>query len=165
VSAPRVWLAGADEAEHVARLLVEFRNHNGLSWPSDNAFLASVERLMDDVATDFVLGAPHDDAPPGGVVQLRYRFGVWRAGTDCLVEDVFVSDAARGSGLGRALIDFSLERARERGARRMELDVNEANTAALALYERAGFSATDNAYGERDLYMRLHLDEDGAANA
>jgi len=159
VSAPRVWLAGRHEAEHVARLLVEFRDHNGQSWPSDNAFLAGVERLMDDVSTDFLLGAPHDDAPPGGVVQMRYRFGLWRAGTDCLVEDVYVSEAARGAGLGRALIDFSIVRARERGARRVELDVNEANAAALALYGRTGFSATDNAYGQRDLYMRMHLDE------
>jgi GNAT superfamily N-acetyltransferase len=156
---PRVWLAGPGEAEHVARLLTEFRDHNGLTWPSDNAFLAGVEKLMDDIATDFLLGAVHDDAPPGGVVQLRYRFGVWRAGTDCLVEDVFVSQAARGVGLGSALLDGALARARERGARRMELDVNEANDTALALYGRAGFSATDNAYGKRDLYMRLHLDE------
>jgi GNAT superfamily N-acetyltransferase len=158
---PRVWLAGADEAEHVACLLVEFRDHNGQTWPSDNAFLAGVERLMDDINTDFVLGAPHDDAPPGGIVQLRYRFGLWRAGTDCLVEDVFVSEAARGAGLGRALIDFSILRARERGARRMELDTNEANEAALALYAGVGFSATENAYGKRDLYLRLHLDEGG----
>lgn len=155
---PRVWLAAPGEAEHVAQLLVEFRDHNGKDWPSDNAFLAGVERLMDDINTDFLLGSPHDDAPPGGIVQLRYRFGLWRAGTDCLVEDVFVSEAARGAGLGRALIDFSVARARERGARRMELDTNEANAAALALYGRAGFSATDNAYGKRDVYMRLHLD-------
>jgi GNAT superfamily N-acetyltransferase len=154
----RVWVAGPGEAEAVARLLIAFRNHNGLDWPSDNAFLAGVERLLDDANTDYVLAAPHDDAPPAGVAQLRYRFGLWRAGLDCLVEDVYVDAAVRGAGLGRALMEGAIARARERGARRMELDTNERNAAAVALYESLGFSAVHNAYGARDLYLRKHLD-------
>jgi GNAT superfamily N-acetyltransferase len=150
----RAWLAGPQEAEIVARLLVEFRDHLGYSWPSDNAFLAGVERLIDDRDTDFVLAAADDDSPPSGVTQLRYRMGIWRAGRDCLVEDVFVSESARGHGVARALLDFATTRALERGCRRMELDVNESNTAALALYESFGFTAG----APRDLYMRRHLD-------
>ena len=38
----------------------------------------------------------------------------------------------------------------------MELDVSEANPAALALYQAAGFS-TGNDPGTRDLLMRLPL--------
>lgn len=148
------WLAGPDEAEIVARLLVEFRDHLGYDWPSDNAFLAGVERLMDDRDTDFVLAAPDADSPPAGVTQLRFRHGIWRAGGDCLVEDVFVNESARGRGVARALLDFATARALERGCRRMELDVNEANAPALALYESFGFTAGS----PRDLYMRRHLD-------
>jgi len=158
---PRVWLAGPDEAEPVARLLIAFRDHLREGWPSDNAFLAGVERLMDDPDTEFLLGAAHDDAPPAGVCQLRYRYGVWRAGFDCLLEDLFVSEEARGVGLGRALVRGALARAGERDCRRIELDVNESNAAGLALYSSFGFSATDNTYGARDLYMRLHLGEGG----
>jgi GNAT superfamily N-acetyltransferase len=152
--AARAWLAGPHEAEAVARLLIAFRDHLGHSWPSDNAFLAGVERLVDDRDTDFVLAAVDDDSPPSGVVQLRYRMGIWRAGRDCLVEDVFVAEAARGHGVARALLDFATSRALERGCRRMELDVNEANAPALALYESFGFRTGD----PRDLYMRRHLD-------
>ena len=160
---PHVWLADAHDAETVARLMVGFRDHLGESWPSDNAFLAGVERLLEDRDTEFLLGSPHADAPPAGVVQLRYRYGLWRAGFDCLVEDVFVEEAARGAGLGRALVSAAIDRARERGCRRMELDTNERNAAAIALYESLGFSATDNSYGARDIYMRLHLDAGGDA--
>ncbi len=60
-------------------------------------------------------------------------------------------------GFGRALVEFALERARQRGCRRAELDVNEANSAAVALYEALGF-AVKNPHGGRDLYLRLHLD-------
>jgi ribosomal protein S18 acetylase RimI-like enzyme len=40
----------------------------------------------------------------------------------------------------------------------MELDVNEANEAALALYEAFGFRAGSGDGAPRDLYMRRHLD-------
>ena len=160
--APHVWVAGPEEAEAVAGLMVAFRTHLGYDWPSDNAFLAGVERLLDDRDTDFLLGAPDDDSPPAGVCQLRYRWGLWRAGVDCLLEDLFVAEAARGTGLGRALVEGARARAIERGARRMELDCNEANTAALALYASAGFVTASSAYdGARDLYLRLHLDPGG----
>ena len=150
----RAWKAGPHEAEIVARLLVAFRDHLGYAWPSDNAFLAGVERLMEDHNTDFLLAAPDDDSPPSGVIQLRYRMGIWRAGRDCLVEDVFVTEDARGRGVARALLDAATERALTRGCRRMELDVNEANTPALALYESFGFTSGD----PRDIYLRRHLD-------
>ena len=155
---PSVWLAQPHEAEIVAGLLVAFRDHLGSSWPSENAFLAGVERLLEDRDTEFLLSAPDDDSPPAGVAQLRFRYGIWRAGGDCLLEDLYVDAAARGAGLGRALVEATLARARARGCRRVELDVNEANETAQRLYGSFGFSATSNTYGARDLYMRLHID-------
>jgi ribosomal protein S18 acetylase RimI-like enzyme len=157
-TSPRTWVADRSEAAAVARLMVAFRDHLGEDWPSDDAFLAGVERLLEDPDTDFLLGAPSDDAPPAGICQLRYRYGLWRAGEDCLLEDLYVEEDARRTGLGRTLVARAIERASERGCRRMELDANEDNDAALALYESFGFSSTANPYGARDLYFRLHLD-------
>ena len=150
----RAWKAGPEEAEVVARLMIAFRNHLGYDWPSDNAFLAGVERLIEDRDTEFVLAAPDDDSPPAGVAQLRFRWGIWRAGGDCLVEDVFVEEGARGRGVARALMEEATRRALERGCRRMELDTNESNEPALALYHAFGFTEGS----PRDLYLRRHLD-------
>jgi GNAT superfamily N-acetyltransferase len=155
---PDVWRAGPHEAEVVARLLVEFRDHLGVEWPSDNAFLAGVERLVEDPATAYLLGAPHPDSPPAGVAQVRFRYGLWRAAEDCLLEDLFVREAARGSGLGRALAEGVVGLARERGCRRVELDANDNNPAALGLYRSLGFSSRDDRYGGENLFLRLHLD-------
>jgi ribosomal protein S18 acetylase RimI-like enzyme len=47
--------------------------------------------------------------------------------------------AARGQGAGRALVDHLLVEAKARGERAMGLEVIEQNTAAVKLYEAAGF--------------------------
>jgi ribosomal protein S18 acetylase RimI-like enzyme len=153
MGAPRAWLAEPHEAEAVARLLVEFRDHLGSDWPSDNAFLASVERLLEDRDTEFLVAAPDDDAPPCGVLQLRFRFSVWKAAPDAWIEDLFVRSDARRLGVGDALMKLAAQRARERGARRMELDTNEENAAALALYDRHGFSPRSKGGPGRDLFL------------
>jgi GNAT superfamily N-acetyltransferase len=154
----RTWIAEPGEAETVARLLVAFRNHLGLDWPSDNAFLAGVERLIETRDAKYVLGAPDEDSPPAGIAQVRFRFGIWWAAEDCLLEDLFVDDSARGSGLGRALLERVVELARERRCRRIELDVNDNNDPALALYRSLGFDNDDPRYGGGNLFMRLHLE-------
>lgn len=160
---PRVWVAEPDDAETVATLMVEFRDHNGLEWPSANSFLASVERLVERPDADLLLGAPHDDAAPAGVCQLRYRHSIWMAADDCWLEDLYVRPAARRHGLGAALVQAALARARARGCRRVELDTNEANHAALALYHRAGFSErSKRPEGEaRQLFLGVRLDGGG----
>jgi GNAT superfamily N-acetyltransferase len=153
-----VWRAHPDEADEVVRLIGAFRDHMGLAGPSDESVRSAVNRLIVDDDTEFLLAAADRGGRPSGVAQLRFRHGIWREGGDCLLEDLFVEENARGAGLGRALVQATLERARARGCRRAELDVNERNESALRLYEAFGFSATANPYGARDLYMRLHID-------
>ena len=154
----RAWVADPPEAEAVADLLVAFRDHMGGDWPSANAFLASVERLMEDIDTDFLLGAPEAGSPPAGVLQLRFRFSVWKAAPDAWIEDVYVAPSARRVGVAGALVTRAIERAAERGARRVELDCNEDNAGALALYERHGFSSRSKGAAGRDLFLGRPID-------
>lgn len=152
-----VWRAEPHEAETVARLLVGFRDYYGRDWPSANAMLATVERLIEQPDVDYLLASPDDDAPPAAVCQLRYRLSVWTAAPDCWLEDLFVEEHTRGAGLGAALVEAAMARARERGCRRIELDTNEENTAALALYHRFGFSERAKGAGGRDLFLGAKL--------
>ncbi len=158
MSSARAWVAQADEAEVIAGLLVAFRDHNGSDWPSDNAFLASVERLLEDRDTEFLIASRDDDSPPAGVLQLRFRFSVWRAAADAWIEDLFVRADARRAGLGDALLNLAIKRATERGAKRVELDTSEHNAGALALYERHGFSNHSKGAGGRDLLLGRPID-------
>jgi ribosomal protein S18 acetylase RimI-like enzyme len=132
-----VRVAGPEDAEAVARLLAEFRTESfDSNEPRDDAMLASVRRLLDDPDTEYLVGGNG----PDGVVQLRYRHSVWTGADDCTLEDLFVRAQARRSGLGSALVEAALARARERGCRRMELDTQNGNGAAIALYRRHGFA-------------------------
>ena len=159
MSGVRTWLAEPHEAETVARLLIAFRDHLDHDWPSDNAILAAVERLIEDPQTEYLLAAPDEDSAPAGVIQLRYRFSVWTAAPDCWLEDLFVSADARRSGCGEALVALALERAALRGCRRIELDTNEDNAPARALYERLGF--TEFSKGTRSLFLGRKVEPAG----
>ena len=143
-----VRVAGPDDVDVVARLLCDFRDHEGRHWPPHHLMLRGVERLIGRDDGEFLLGGD----PPAGIVQLRYRYGVWWDALDCCVEDVFVREEARGTGLGRALVAFAIERARERGCRRLELDTGEDNAPAQGLYRSLGFRS-------HGVFMRRRIDE------
>ena len=78
----------------------------------------------------------------------------WRAGLLALLErdtenarflmdGIFVAPAARGHGVGTALLDATIAEARTRGYAEVRLDVIDSNRRARALYERVGFVAKD----------------------
>jgi len=133
--------------------MIGFRDWQGRAEPDDATMEATARRLIADRNADFLLAGD----PPAGVCQLRYRLSIWTGVEDCCLEDLFVDDAARGSGIGRELVEAAVGRARERGCARMELDANEANAPALALYRSFGFDSRSKTVEGHDLFMRLRL--------
>jgi ribosomal protein S18 acetylase RimI-like enzyme len=154
--AARVWLANAEDIETVSSLIAGFRDWWGKDEPSAEQIRETVGVLLEDPATDFLLAARGGGDAAEGVCQLRYRLSVWTGADDCWLEDLYVADGARASGLGRALVTAAVERAAARGCRRIELDVNEQNTAAVGFYERLGFTTEPKPPG-RTLFMSRRL--------
>jgi ribosomal protein S18 acetylase RimI-like enzyme len=148
----RVWRAAPDEAPAVAALLAAFRDHLSYDQPSDASMLASVERLIGRDDSEYLLAG---DGEPVGVAQVRYRWSVWWDAEDCWLEDLYVSEQARGLGAGRALTQAVIDRATARGCRRVELDVSSENPAAMALYRSLGFDTGKT--GGQDIFMRRRL--------
>lgn len=78
-----------------------------------------------------------------GVLQLTFipnltYQGSWRA----LIEGVRVSSAVRGRGVGRALMQWAVQRARARGCLLVQLTTDKARVDARRFYESLGFTAT-----------------------
>jgi ribosomal protein S18 acetylase RimI-like enzyme len=150
----RVWRAAPDEAPAVAALLAAFRDHLGYDRPTDASMLASVERIIGRDDAEYLLAG---DDEPVAVAQVRYRWSVWWEAEDCWLEDLYVAPEARREGVGRTLVEAVAARARERGCRRVELDVNSENPAAMALYRSLGFDTGKT--GGQDIFMRKRLQE------
>jgi GNAT superfamily N-acetyltransferase len=156
-----VWVASTTEAASVAALLIEFRDWYGRDWPTDASFQASVDGIIVRGDSEFLLAAPSPRAQPVAVCQLRFRHSVWTSADDCWLEDLFVRADARGAGVGAALLDFAIERARLRGCLRIELDTSEQNEAALYLYRARGFSEHSKTVAPyRELLLGLSLSDD-----
>jgi len=60
-----------------------------------------------------------------------------------LMDGIFVTEHARGQGVGTALLDAICDEARARGYAEVRLDVIDSNPRAHALYLREGFVAVD----------------------
>src|SRR3954449_8483359 len=141
--------------------MVAFRDHLGESEPTDDEMRAGVERLLGDPDTEFLLAAPDGDgdgAPPPGVAQLRFRFGVWRAGGDCLLEDLYVDESARGAGLGHALVEGTPDGAPAPGRTRAGRHVNESKTAAPPRRGRRKRIHRGGPAAVRELRLQRHVE-------
>lgn len=94
-----------------------------------------------------------------GSVSLRARLAIALLGRPLQpgtirIEFVAVDAAARGRGVGQALLDAATGFACKMGATRVELHVEPANTEAQRLYQRAGFVQAEPA---RESFLRRTL--------
>ena len=103
---------------------------------SDDQTALTFDRLVD--AGHPIHGAIARDAAGSaiGLVHWLTHPATWSRGEYCYLEDLFVSPDARGSGVGRALIETVSAWARERGCAKVYWLTAETNATARALYDR-----------------------------
>lgn len=63
------------------------------------------------------------------------RLGVWRG----LIESVRIARQARGSGIGRTMIQWAIEQCRQRGCGLVQLTTDKSRTDTLRFYQSLGF--------------------------
>jgi GNAT superfamily N-acetyltransferase len=78
-----------------------------------------------------------------GLAHFLYHRSTIQLGPSCYMQDLFTVEAARGKGVGRALIDAVFAHARQAGSPRVYWQTHETNTVAMQLYdklaEKSGF--------------------------
>ena len=72
-----------------------------------------------------------------GITHYLYHPSAWSDDV-CYLQDLFVDEAVRGQGVGRALIERVAEVARERGAPRLYWLTHHNNVTARTLYDKVG---------------------------
>ena len=106
--------------------VAEERNGIAAEPPVDvdaRAAAQSLDGALAAVAGDDIIGWLHVEQTP---------FGFGEIG-------MLVASEWRGRGVGSALLEAAIERARERGMHKLSLSVFAHNTAAIALYHKFGF--------------------------
>lgn len=71
-----------------------------------------------------------------GLAHYLYHRSTTAIGPSCYLQDLFTAEAARGRGVGRALIEAVYGRAGEAGCGRVYWQTHETNRTAMALYDR-----------------------------
>ena len=136
-------VASCDPAlvEAVARLLPQLSPDRA---PPD---LAALEALIADPQAT-LLAARSDGAVVGMATIAVYRK---LTHVTARLEDVVVDEAARGRGVGAALVTAAIEEARRLGGRELELTTGPWREAANRLYPRLGFRRRETSVYLREL--------------
>jgi ribosomal protein S18 acetylase RimI-like enzyme len=139
--------------------------------PEDIPAMVALLRQLFAIEDDFAFDAPVQArglalvlATPGaagfvaerdgqvlGMATAQLLVSTARGGPVATIEDVVVDSAARGGGLGRALLAAAEAWARAQGALRVQLLADRENAAALDFYARIGFGRTRMAWLVRQI--------------
>ena len=71
-----------------------------------------------------------------GLVHCVYHPSTWTDDEYCYLQDLFVAESVRGTGVGRALVNYVYADAKARGASRVYWLTHETNQVAKTLYDR-----------------------------
>jgi len=80
------------------------------------------------------------DQQPMGIAILFLTFSTWRGTRGVYVQDIFVAPDARGTGLGKELIEAAAKWAAAQGADHLRLSVDQDNVAAQSFYDAIGLT-------------------------
>lgn len=135
--------ARREDAALIHRLLLDLAGALGKTGDIRSSS-ADIERFGFGDPPCFEAMLAFDGEKAVGLALYFYEFSTWRGQRGVYVQDLYVSPAARGRGLGRELIDAVRQRAAEQGARYVKLTVYDRNPAALAFYHAMGFQSCED---------------------
>ena len=81
---------------------------------------------------------------PVGLAIVFLNFSTWRGSPGVYVQDIYVAANARGTGLGKKLLQAVAAWGQARGANHLRLSVEPENTGARAFYLSAGLKLRDD---------------------
>lgn len=110
-----------------------------LSTDAKNVTLTTLKKVLEH--PDIEIWVAKEDGHIVGMVALFLMLKL--SGLVSRTEHVVVDERYRGRGLGKALMNKLIERARARRARGIELTSNPSRTAANVMYQNLGFKKRD----------------------
>ena len=129
--------ATPSDLERIAPMFDAYRQFYGKPPDLDRARDFIRERL--ERGENVIFLAEDESGSALGFVQLFPSFTSVEARRLWVLNDLFVSEEARGRGVGRALMNAARDHAVRTGAKRLTLETMEDNRRAWSLYESLGY--------------------------
>jgi GNAT superfamily N-acetyltransferase len=126
-----------DEFERLLPLIAAYQRFYEVDEVDEERNRAFFRRFLAPSDDGILLGA-RGDGELIGYACLYWHFSSLGAAETVLMNDLFVSETARGRGAGRALIEASAAVARERGATHLQWATAPDNLTAQRLYDSTG---------------------------
>ncbi len=137
-------LAAQDDLPAILRLIADDglgRGREDTSEPLAACYRDAFAAIERDPNNE--IAVLEQDGAVVGCLQLTIIPGLSRQGaTRALIESVRVASALRGQGLGRALFEWAIARAREKNCQLVQLTTDKARGDAHRFYESLGFVAS-----------------------
>ncbi|AVO45617.1 GNAT family N-acetyltransferase [Phreatobacter cathodiphilus] len=137
---PTIRLAGPDDHEAIAamnRAMDLFYNPQ-LPPSAAGDVTALMRRIEADPQLGTLVALAFNEGQPVGIAFFVLVHPGRRLGGMLFVKDLFVVEAARGAGIGEALMAFLAGFARDKGITRIDLTAEPHNEGAQRFYERLG---------------------------
>ena len=140
----------ADDLDAVLPLIAAYQRFYGVETPDDDRNRAFFTRFLAPSDHGLLLAARDDAGEPVGFTTLYWTHSSISAEDVAHMNDLFTVSAARGRGVGRALIEAAKDAARERGLERLTWMTAPDNATAQRLYDRTG--------AERSTWLEYELE-------
>ncbi|MFB5760172.1 GNAT family N-acetyltransferase [Paenibacillus medicaginis] len=117
--------------------------------PLPESYIKAFQSINSDPNNELIVACYSEEIV--GIQQITFtpyltHQGGWRA----TIEGVRIASSERGKGVGTMLIQWAIQRAKERGCRMVQLSTDKKRPEALNFYEKLGFKASHEG-------LKLHL--------
>jgi GNAT superfamily N-acetyltransferase len=107
--------------------------------PPTDSLRQAIRSIIDDPRYGFILLAAGPDNVAVGVAYASSLLSFEHGGVSGWVEELYVTPARRGQGIGSRLLEGVISIAKELGWRALDLEVDTNHERAIALYQRHHF--------------------------
>lgn len=119
--------------------------------PVPNEYLNAFEEINSDQNQELIV-VENENSEIVGTLQLSFiRYLTYQGGIRAQIEAVRIKKGQRGLGIGKRMLEWAINRAKERNAHLLQLTTDKNRPKAIRFYEDLGFKATHEG-------MKMHFE-------